>query len=50
MKPGKHLSPDDVAKYPDANLYDPRVLRTLFFEFENKDWEEELMDFHRTGR
>jgi spore coat protein CotH len=48
QKPGKRLSPDEVAKYPDVGLYDPKVLRTLFFEFENKDWEQELLDFHNT--
>jgi spore coat protein CotH len=37
-----------VKKHPDAKLYDAHVLRTLFFEFENKDWEEELEDFHGT--
>ena len=47
-KPGKRLSPDDVAKYPDAGLYDPHVLRTLFFVFDGKDWEEELEDFRGT--
>jgi len=45
---GPHLTPDQVEHYPDADLYDPHVLRTLFFVFENQDWEQELDDFHRT--
>jgi spore coat protein CotH len=47
-KPGPHVSPADVAIYPKASLYEPTVLRTLFLEFENKDWEAELQDFHGT--
>ncbi|MEW4528359.1 CotH kinase family protein [Maioricimonas sp. JC845] len=47
-EPGRRLSPDDVPQYPDADLYDPTVLRTLFFEFEDEDWEKELEDFHGT--
>lgn len=45
---GKRLSPDGVEHYPNATLYDTSVLRTLFFEFENEDWEQELEDFHGT--
>jgi spore coat protein CotH len=44
-KPGERVSPANVAGYPDADLYDPAVLRTLFLEFENADWEQELSDF-----
>src|SRR6185295_15413081 len=29
-------------------LYDETILRTLFFTFENSDWEKELEDFHGT--
>ena len=47
-KPGIKLSPADVKSFPDAALYDPKVLRTLFLEFENADWEKELEDFHKT--
>ena len=45
---GETLVSGRVPKYPDAGLYDPHVLRTLFFEFENKDWEQEMLDFHDT--
>ncbi len=31
-----------------GELYDLGVLRTVFIDFENKDWESELEDFHGT--
>jgi hypothetical protein len=37
-----------VPAYPDAPLYDPFTLRTLFLDFENDDWEQELADFNNT--
>lgn len=46
--PGPKLSPADVKSYSIESLYDPRVLRTLFLEFENADWEAELSDFYDT--
>jgi hypothetical protein len=45
---GQTLKPGDVKRYPNAALYDEGVLRTLFFTFEDADWERELEDFHRT--
>jgi hypothetical protein len=36
-----------VKHFPDKGLYEPTVLRTIFLEFENKDWEQELQDFDR---
>ncbi len=47
-RPGPRIAPSDVKKHPDAGLYDPAVLRTIFLEFENPDWEAELQDFHNT--
>ena len=48
-KPGPAVRPEEVKPAPaDAPLYDPAVLRTVFLEFENKDWEQELQDFHGT--
>ena len=48
-KPGIHVEPSEVKSYPDANLYEPSVLRTIFIDFDNKkDWESELEDFHGT--
>ena len=47
-KPGPKVKPDEVKNFPDAKLYDPTVLRTIFLEFENSDWESEIQDFHNT--
>jgi hypothetical protein len=46
--PGIPLTPTDVLHYPDAPLYDPATLRTFFIEFENADWEAELVAFNNT--
>jgi hypothetical protein len=46
--PGPRLAPADVATFPDAPLYDAKVLRTFFLEFESADWERELTDFYHT--
>ncbi|MCX8108360.1 MAG: CotH kinase family protein, partial [Verrucomicrobiae bacterium] len=45
---GASLTPKDVKWYQDSPLYAPDVLRTLFLEFENPDWEDELADFKNT--
>lgn len=47
-QPGQRLTPADVESYPDAPLYAPHILRTLFLEFEDADWESELADFKNT--
>ncbi len=47
-KPGPALRPDQVRSYGKEPLYDPNVLRTVFLQFENPDWEKELSDFHGT--
>ena len=47
-KPGPLLSPKDVKPVAEASLYEPTVLRTLFLEFEDGDWEAELADFNNT--
>ena len=46
--PGQRLSPDAVRTYRDEPFYDMNVLRTLFLQFENADWEKELSDFYNT--
>ncbi len=47
--PGPKVSPGDGKNYPASTpLYDSLTLRTLFLEFEDKDWEKELEDFHKT--
>ncbi len=47
-KPGIRFSPGDVKAVSDKSLYDPSVLRTIFIQFENEDWEKELEEFHGT--
>ena len=48
VRPGERVAPADVRPVPGAPLYDPKVLRTLFLDFEESDWEQELEDFHNT--
>jgi spore coat protein CotH len=47
-QPGRKLAPADVQNFPDAPLYASNVLRTVFLEFEDADWEKELADFKNT--
>jgi len=47
-EPGEKLTPKDVKSYRAMPLYDIQTLRTLFLDFENADWEKELMEFHGT--
>ncbi len=47
-KPGLRIAPGDVKREGAAALYAPNTLRTLFFDFENEDWEAEMEEFHGT--
>ncbi len=47
-QPGARVSPNDVQPVSSEQLYDPRVVRTLFLEFEHNAWEAELERFHDT--
>lgn len=47
-RPGPKVNSDKVKKYSSEGLYDPSVLRTIFIEFENDDWEEEMAVFKPT--
>ncbi|BDS07238.1 hypothetical protein NT6N_22780 [Oceaniferula spumae] len=47
IKAGQKISPDQV-KPVKGDLYDVNVLRTLFIDFENDDWESELETFHNS--
>ncbi len=47
-KPGVQVSIDDVKKYDEEGLYDPKVLRTIFLHFDEEDWEAEMADFKPT--
>ena len=42
------LESGDVAHYPNHGLYDRDALHTLFFEFDEEDWHDELTAFHGT--
>jgi spore coat protein CotH len=46
--PGPEVSATDVQSHGDAGLYDTDVLRTLFIEFEDDDWEEQMVAFKPT--
>lgn len=46
---GVRVSADTVKSVPaNRGLYDTGVLRTVFLDFENDDWEKELEAFHAT--
>jgi len=46
---GAKISPASVRSVPaSVPFYDPGTLRTLFFEFEDSNWERELMAFKQT--
>lgn len=47
-KPGIKISPSEAKNYGKEDLYDPKVLRTIFLTFEAKDWENEMSDFYHT--
>ena len=47
-KAGVKVKPAEAKSGGQASLYDPSVLRTVFLDFEAKDWEEELVDFADT--
>lgn len=47
VKPGPLVAVEEVAPV-DAPFYDPGVVRTIFLNFENDDWEAELGDFVRS--
>jgi len=47
-QPGARLAPAAVKSYPGASLYDPSTLRTVFLQFEDANWEDELMAFKNT--
>jgi spore coat protein CotH len=47
-EPGRKLTSADVKSYPDAAVYDPTTIRTVFLQFEASDWEQELAAFNNT--
>jgi hypothetical protein len=47
-QPGVPLTPADVKSYTKESLYDTTIIRTLFFTFEDPDWEKEMEEFRYT--
>ena len=48
-EPGPRVTPSSVRVYPaSVPLYDPAALRTLFLQFDDEDWHEQLLAFHNT--
>lgn len=47
-EPGRQIAKDQVSLFPDADLYDSSVLRTVFIDLDVDDWEDELAAFYRT--
>jgi hypothetical protein len=47
-EPGRRVAPADVERLAGVPLYDSSRLRTVFLEFEDTNWEEELEAFYRT--
>ena len=45
---GRKISPADVSSVGEEALYAPEIVRTLFLEFENDNWEKELDAFYHT--
>lgn len=42
------LTPAQVKSYPDKPLFDPATLRTMFVNFEDSDWEAQMMAYKGT--
>ena len=47
-KPGPKVAKADVPAIPKVPLYDPSVVRTLFLDFEDADWEAEMAEFYKS--
>tara|TARA_B100001123_G_scaffold344147_1_gene391040 strand:- start:12905 stop:15319 length:2415 start_codon:yes stop_codon:yes gene_type:complete len=47
-RPGPKVTLEEADHYPDASLYEPAVLRTIFIEFDTDDWESQMADFKHT--
>ena len=48
VAPGPRIAPADVRNHGNEPLFSLTALRTLFIEFAEVDWEQELADFYRT--
>ena len=47
-EPGPKMTAAQVKSYANEPLYDPKVLRTVFLEFESSEWEKEMAAFNNT--
>ena len=47
-QPGQKLTPAEVKSFPEAGLYDPTTLRTLFLQFDEPNWEKQMAAFKNT--
>jgi hypothetical protein len=47
-EPSPRLAVADVKTFPSTPFYDIGTMRTIFFQFENPEWEQELADFYNT--
>lgn len=47
-RPGIKVRPEDVQNYAGEPLYSTAILRTVFLNFADDDWEQELETFHGT--
>ncbi|MEQ1758413.1 MAG: CotH kinase family protein [Vicinamibacterales bacterium] len=46
--PGERMTPEGVRTFADAPLYQADTLRTFFIEFDNPQWEAEMVAFNNT--
>ena len=46
--PGPKVAAADAKSFAAAPLFDPQAYRTLFFEFEDSDWEKEMAEFYHS--
>jgi hypothetical protein len=47
-KPGPKLRPEDVTTVVKGGFYEPLAYRTLFLQFDDPNWEEQLAAFYHT--
>ena len=48
VEPGPRMTPADVQNHPGKPLYDPATLRTVFLDFPDAGWEEDMEAFYHT--
>lgn len=48
IEAGNRVTISDVHAFQGRDFYDPSIVRTLFLNFQNEDWESEMSDFYRS--